>query len=178
MSNLSGLSSESSESYAKSAMIMIARFRFRAFVLKFHREPGPQEPIFFDEFQDCPVKADLDTARRQLAEAARASSVRLQPALMFLGLAPMPVGKGRRTVKLPLPVESRRLQTQASRTPGDHSIASSPWRRFLADRRLHRRHAITREELKMLSQVSFLGDLRTTDEYVRILNLIRKNANN
>ena len=63
MSKVLEIKTESSDSYAKFAMIVIARYRFRAFVLKFQREPGPQEPIFFDERQDSPVKADLDTAR-------------------------------------------------------------------------------------------------------------------
>jgi hypothetical protein len=174
VSKLMGRSAESSGFYAKFAMIKIARYRFRVFVPKFHREPRPHEPIFFDEFQDHPVKADLDTARRQLAEAARASGVRLEPVLKFLGLAPMPVGQGRGTVRVPLPIKSGHLQTQASRTSRDGSRVSSPWRRFLADRRLHRRHAISGEELKMLSQMSFLGQARTKDDYLLILDLIRK----
>src|SRR5438034_6491214 len=128
MSKVLEKKSESSDSYAKFAMIVIARYRFRAFVLKFQREPGPQEPIFFDERQDSPVKADLDTARRQLTQVARASRIRLQPVLEFLGMS-MPANEGRTTARPPVPIRSRRPQMPALRLPSDRPKISSAWSR-------------------------------------------------
>jgi hypothetical protein len=109
-----------------------------------------------------------------LAEAASASQVRLEPVLKFLGLAPTVVTKMRRAAKVSqsTKVPRRRPQSNASRRVG--SGESRTWERFLADHRLHHRYAISGQELKMLSQVSFLGQVRTVDDFLSILKLIRK----
>jgi hypothetical protein len=73
-------------------LIAIARHRFRVFEKEFQRQPGPNDPIFFDETAQEPMQADIETSRRQLAEAAQASGVELGPILKFLGFARMIVG--------------------------------------------------------------------------------------
>src|SRR5712672_3979594 len=78
-----------SEAQAKLNLIVIVRHRFRLFEAKFQRQPEPNEPIFFDESSDSPVQASQDTARRQLAEAALATGVDLEPVLKFLGFSPI-----------------------------------------------------------------------------------------
>jgi hypothetical protein len=73
-------------------LIAIARYRFRLFEKEFRREPGPHDPIFFDESSRNPVQADVETSRRQLVDAAQASGVEPEPILKFLGFARMIAG--------------------------------------------------------------------------------------
>jgi hypothetical protein len=172
--NMQSDSTESSESHAKVSMIAIARYRFGVFRAKFHREPGPNDPIFFDEFKDRPIKADLVTARQQLAEAAHATKVRLDPVLRLLGLVPSAPVTGKRVATgVSRPAKSLRSQSRASRSKRNSVRSISAWDRFLADHRLHRRHQITHEELKILSRASFLGQIRSVEEFLFILKLIR-----
>jgi hypothetical protein len=174
MNKTLGSPAESSESYAKLGMIEIARYRFRAFEMKFQREPQLHEALFFDESNDRPIKADLDTTRRQLAEAASASKIKLEPILKFLGLVPLADNKSLGAAEVRRAAKSRRSRRQpgASRRAG--SGESWTWERFLADHRLHRRHSISGEELKRLSQVSFLGQARSLEDYLFILKIIRQ----
>lgn len=59
-----------------------------------------------------------------------------------------------------------------------HSEAPDPkesaWERFRTNRRLHTRQGITRNELKVLQHVSALGAVRTTRDYLFILQAIRQ----
>ena len=50
----------------------------------------------------------------------------------------------------------------------------SAWAQFQADKRLHTRHGVTRKELKVLQQVSALGPVRSTRDYLFILQAIRQ----
>ncbi len=50
----------------------------------------------------------------------------------------------------------------------------SAWERFRANRRLHTRQGITHAELKVLQQVSSLGAVRATRDYLFILQAIRQ----
>jgi transcriptional regulator with XRE-family HTH domain len=50
----------------------------------------------------------------------------------------------------------------------------SAWNRFRADKRLHTRQGITQRELKVLQQVSTLGDVHSTRDYLFILQAIRQ----
>jgi hypothetical protein len=75
---------------AKIALLRILQVRFRAFERKFGRLPKPDEPVFFEESCENPVKADIAKARAQLAEGAREAGVELDPVLRFLGLSAGP----------------------------------------------------------------------------------------
>ena len=155
------------------ALLQIVKVRFQAFEAKFGRLPEPNEPLFFDESQDHPVKANLTKTKAQLADGARRAGVELHPVLCFLGLAPktqrMVARVGRETRALKAARNSRQLPDV--RRP--QSGARTPWDRFLANHRLHRRHRITRTELQELSRVSFLGETRSDADYIRILEMLR-----
>src|SRR5258708_32329332 len=69
---------------ARPGIIQIARYRFRAFEVKFHRAPSPDEPLFFDESKDIPILAEPTIVQLQLEEAALASGTELGPVLKLL----------------------------------------------------------------------------------------------
>jgi len=73
---------------ARYALLLIVRVRLRAFEAKFGRLPEPNEPIFFDETQDHPVRASISEARAQLERGAREAGVKVGPVLRFLRLSP------------------------------------------------------------------------------------------
>ena len=50
----------------------------------------------------------------------------------------------------------------------------SAWDQFRANKRLHTRHGITAAELKVLQQVSGLGEVRTSRDYLFLLQVIRQ----
>ena len=50
----------------------------------------------------------------------------------------------------------------------------SAWQSFRTNRRLHTRHGITHAELKALQQVSALGPVRSSRDYLFILQAIRQ----
>ena len=50
----------------------------------------------------------------------------------------------------------------------------SAWERFRANKRLHTRQGITRAELKLLEHVSALGAVRSSRDYLFILQAIRQ----
>lgn len=50
----------------------------------------------------------------------------------------------------------------------------SAWQSFRANKRLHTRHGITHAELKALQHVSALGAVRTSRDYLFILQAIRQ----
>jgi hypothetical protein len=56
----------------------------RRFWYKFGRDPGPEDPIFFDPEADQPRPCDLDTVTREMTEALRNADMeaRVEPALI------------------------------------------------------------------------------------------------
>lgn len=50
----------------------------------------------------------------------------------------------------------------------------SAWERFRDDKRLHTRHGVTKRELQVLQQVSALGTVSSTRDYLFILQAIRQ----
>ena len=60
-----------------------------------------------------------------------------------------------------------------SQQPQSHS-AASPWEEFRKDERLRRIHNIAGEEMEMLSHVALMGDVRSSRDFVYILNTIRQ----
>jgi len=59
-----------------------------------------------------------------------------------------------------------------------HTAAPDPqqsaWQSFRTNRRLHTRHSITHAELKALQQISTLGPVRSSRDYLFILQAIRQ----
>ena len=53
----------------------------QAFIKKFGREPGPDDPIFFDPDADTPQPVDMDVYERELAEMMAAAGI--DPALIY-----------------------------------------------------------------------------------------------
>jgi len=51
--------------------------------------------------------------------------------------------------------------------------ASSTWKQFKQDARMQRAHGVNSQELEMLAQVTLMGDVRSTRDFVYILNTIR-----
>ncbi len=54
------------------------------------------------------------------------------------------------------------------------SSTASAWDEFRKDERLRRIHNITTEEMEMLSHVALMGDVRSSRDFVYILNTIRQ----
>ncbi|MDO8432699.1 MAG: hypothetical protein Q7S58_09850 [Candidatus Binatus sp.] len=162
--------------YAKIGMILIARHRFCAFKTKFRRCPKPHEPLFFDESKACPIQADAKVVRAQLAEAAQAREVSLEPVLRFLGLAPA-AGSGRRySAGAAQPRKSGRSSMLVNRATRLKPRKSSLWRPVSTDDRSSRHDDSSVDDLRTLSQMSFLGQPQTVDDYLLILQMIRKAA--
>lgn len=159
----------SSQEYSRAALILIVRERFRAFVEKFGREPGPHESLFFDKSQARPVQADHATVTRQIQEAGRLAGVKTAPVFTFLGLAPLPKTGVRSWLG-----SSRRVEQHSRECSQRQALIKSPvWTRFLADKRIHRRHRITAKELKLVAHASFLGDVKGIKDILLVLNVIR-----
>jgi hypothetical protein len=160
----------SSDDYAKHGLLAIASLRFQAFEAKFGRSPKPDDPLFFDESKDTPIKASLADTCAQLEEGARRAGVNVDPILRFLGLAPIE----RTSCATQTQIEERpHLQPcRAERRP------IYGWEQFLADRTLHLRHGITQTELRAMSEVAFLGSARSARDYLLILDIIRQTGQN
>jgi len=54
------------------------------------------------------------------------------------------------------------------------SAIASAWDEFRKDERLRRIHNISNEEMEMLSHVALMGDVRSSRDFVYILNTIRQ----
>jgi len=171
MKNLFDFQPDTQQYHARTGLIRIAHFRFRAFIAKFKREPGIHEPIFFDETKDSPFQSDPDNYRMQLEEAAREVGVRLEPVLTLLGLTA--ASKGQRKASVPRPETSRRTRKDQTRPDRVSSGVRSPWTRFLSDERLCRRYRITGRERELLSGTSFLGEARHLQDFLLVLKAIR-----
>lgn len=175
MSLISTSTSEiTTELEAKFSLIQIARVRFRAFEAKFQRKPEPQDPLFFDESEDWPIKADLRTTRRQMVEAARALGIRLEPVLQFLGLEPRENAKAaRRSARIVDCPTSSGSRIQMSKSRPVRSTASSSWRQCLTNDLFRSRHRITAGEVEALSKVALMGRVRNEGDLLFILKMIR-----
>jgi hypothetical protein len=171
MRNLFNFQPETLQYHARTGLIRIAHFRFKAFAAKFNREPGIHDPLFFDESKDTPFQSDADNYRLQLEEAARAVGVRLEPVLALLGLTAK--NKHQRNASVPRPATSRRSQNKATRPDSATSGTRSPWTRFLSDERVCRRYQITPNERELLSGASFLGEARHLEDFLLVLKAIR-----
>jgi hypothetical protein len=86
---------------ARIALLGIVKVRFLAFESKFGRPPLRDDPLFFDESQQQPIRADIGETRAQLARAARTAGVELDLVLRFLGLSTKKANIAQRSAILP-----------------------------------------------------------------------------
>ncbi len=68
------------------ALLKVAICRYGMFLKKFGRDPGPEEPLFFDPARETPVEANRNEMRDQVIEAARCVQVDARSLLAFLEL--------------------------------------------------------------------------------------------
>ena len=100
---------------AKCALFQVIRVRFKAFQKQFGRDPGPNEPLFFDSDRDQPVPADIAQAVEQIKAAARALKIEVTPVLEFLNLNSATVNRGNPSQSaLPLPIGNAATRTNAA----------------------------------------------------------------
>jgi len=152
---------------------MVIRNRFQVFQAKFGRQPEANEPLFFEPSNSRPVKASRRQAREQVQAAAHAMGVKAAPVLRLLKLDSA-TEKADPVRESPGQTLARRLRPKARggrRTP---ERTASVWERFAGDKRLHRLHNVTREELKTLSGLAMMGEARNSSDFIYILNLIRQ----
>ena len=163
---------QKSDGQAEIALLKIAHLRFRAFHAKFGREPRIDEPLFFDESQDQPIKARSNEVQAQLARSAREAGVELEPVLSLLGLSKHYGQAARRSAR---GLSSRNAGRYHSRVAGGLSDGGTraAWNRFVGNDLLHRRNRITPGELQTLSKISFLGEAESESDYLLILRIIR-----
>jgi hypothetical protein len=159
------------------ALLTVVRYRFSAFRAQFGREPTPVEPLFFNPLKRVPVKASLQEARAQIEEAAAAGGIDAGPVIRFLKLDSAIVqqevdGAGHHPGQaLAKPGKSWRARGNYNRPK-----TTPAWERFATNERLHRIHAITRQELKMISGVALMGQVRNSRDFLHILSLIRQSS--
>ncbi len=158
---------------AKCSLVMVIRNRFHVFQAKFGRQPRANEPLFFDPSNSRPVKASRSQAREQVQAAAQAMGVKAAPVLRLLKLdsATEKTDLVRESPGQTLPGRLRPKARGERRMP---ERTASEWQRFAGDKRLHRLHNVTREELKTLSGLAMMGEVRNSSDFLYILNLIRE----
>jgi transcriptional regulator with XRE-family HTH domain len=64
-------------------------------------------------------------------------------------------------------------RAQALLSPPVETEVSSAWEDFRKNEQLRRVHNVTNEEMEMLSRVALLGDVRSTRDFIYILNTVR-----
>jgi transcriptional regulator with XRE-family HTH domain len=64
-------------------------------------------------------------------------------------------------------------RAQALLTPEVESAPDTAWDDFRKNEQLRRLHNITGDEMEMLSRVALLGDVRSTRDFIYILNTVR-----
>jgi transcriptional regulator with XRE-family HTH domain len=64
--------------------------------------------------------------------------------------------------------------TRAMLTPKQEPSDLSTWDEFRRDQQLHQLHQINSRELDMLSQVAMMGEVRSSRDFIYILNTIRQ----
>src|SRR5216684_1418042 len=57
------------------ALIAVVRLRYQAFLERFGRDPGPDEPLLFDPKRDQPTAANADERLLQIRDAAEVAKV-------------------------------------------------------------------------------------------------------
>jgi hypothetical protein len=67
-------------------MLKIASVRYDIFRAKFGRDPGPDDPLFFDSENDLPVVAGEAEMCTQVLDAATATRSDYMSVMRFLGL--------------------------------------------------------------------------------------------
>ncbi len=63
---------------------------------------------------------------------------------------------------------------RAMLTPKSEAQETSAWEEFRRDGQLHQLHQINSRELDMLSQVAMMGEVRSSRDFIYILNTIRQ----
>jgi len=63
---------------------------------------------------------------------------------------------------------------RAMLTPKPEALETSAWEEFRRDGQLHQLHQINSRELDMLSQVAMMGEVRSSRDFIYILNTIRQ----
>ena len=58
-------------------------------------------------------------------------------------------------------------------SPETEAVADSAWDDFKSNEQLRRIHNITSDEMEILSRVALLGDVRSTRDFIYILNTVR-----
>jgi transcriptional regulator with XRE-family HTH domain len=64
--------------------------------------------------------------------------------------------------------------TRAMLTPKPLPEGGTAWDEFRGDQQLHQLHQVNPRELEMLSQVAMMGDVRSSRDFIYILNTIRQ----
>jgi len=64
--------------------------------------------------------------------------------------------------------------TRAMLSPKPQPSDGSAWDEFRRDQQLHQLHQINTRELDMLSQVAMMGEVRSSRDFIYILNTIRQ----
>jgi hypothetical protein len=165
----------------KCSLLLVIRYRFRAFREQFGREPKPTEPLFFDHSKSRPLKVSLSEAREQIEGAATAVGITAVPLLRFLKLdSSISEQKADHTVKGRIQLVTN---DASSGQPVNRVLANRPWpkphsvwERFIRNERLHRDHQITPEELKTLCGLAMMGRIRSSRDILYMLNLIREHT--
>ena len=68
-------------------MLKIAHMRYQLFRARFGRDPGPNEPLFFDPEESEPVVAEADEMHLQVMAAAAATRSDYNSVMRYLGLS-------------------------------------------------------------------------------------------
>jgi len=156
---------------------MVVRYCFSAFRTQFGREPTPVEPLFFDPLKRVPVKASLHEARAQIEQAAAAGGIDAGPVIRFLKLDSAIAQQGTNgSGHNPTQVIAKPGKSRRSRSNHNGPKTTSVWERFATNERLHRLHGITRQELKMISGLAMMGQVRNSRDFLHILGLIRQSS--
>ena len=128
------------------------------------------------------VKRARDEARmtqRDLAAAVgiRASHVayiengRRRPSISLINRLSKTLGLDAREVLVLAHPEARQI-VEADQPSTKQTVGT--WQRFVSNEALLRRHAITKDELKMLKQVALLSDVTHPGHFIFILTVIRQ----
>jgi hypothetical protein len=160
---------------ARCSVLLVVRHRFNCFREQFHREPGSNEPLFFDPSKNQPTKATLRDAREQIEAAAMAAGIEAAPILRFLKVdLAIAQAEVNTTEKNSSQVITRHPKSIASAQRRPQTKSASFWKRFATNRRLHRLHNVTREELKTLAGIAMMGEIRSVGDMLYILDQIRQ----
>jgi hypothetical protein len=157
------------------SVLLVIRHRFDCFRDQFGREPGATEPLFFDPSKNKPAKASLHDAREQIETAASALGIKAAPVLKFLKVDLAIVqAEANATGKNLASSIAKTARSIASAQRRPQSKSASVWARFATNKQLHRLHNVTREELKTLSGIAMMGQVRSEQDVLYLLDQIRQ----